>query len=1321
MEQPPQPADPMPAPARRRRRWLRWPLRILGGLLLLLVIAYLGRRWLVMPFVADFAAQAAGEALGGELSIEEIGGSLFGSVEIRGIRTERPGTTTPLRSLELDELVAEYSLWQLATGEPDWFHAVRGHGLRVGVDLRQGAPAVAEPEAEEQAAAFEAPPWLPAVELSGVAVVLDGEQLHLEAPSASLQAALQSPGRHRLVFEAVVQELEAQDQRLDDARLRVVADWTAGALELPHLDAELVHGEERLTATGRIDPERLHATVIGSKLQLAPYAAAAGQELALELGLQAELELPLADPAGARAEVELEGLAFAGFGFELERLSSRITVVDGHLNDGSLELVAPEGTVKLSRISLPLDPGLPLAELARQTQLDLELRLPQLPALLARRGIELEGLPAVTERLTLVGGKRDGELAFEQAGLSGSAGGLSLSGLRLQVGGEADMLTASGIHLPLEFQLEQPWTAADGVELPPIDGKLTVAVLTPVNADGVPEMARIALEDLELRAEDGSVRLSEEARVELNLRQDLKVENLVLETPAGTLELEVDLPLQVGAEELLGDGPLVARGSLSGFELARLRPLLGEIELPVTAGRADLSFALEGSWEEPVMTLAAEGEEWRLAPLAEGLPTGPFAFALSAAYTPGRAELGRGTLTGAGLSAAWQGEMALPLDLRALAAGAAPDLSGALQAEASLESAELGWLAALAPELKPAARSARAAVALEGTIDAPVLTADFRAQALTAGAEAGPPLDLALRARHAGDRLELQELTAAAEGLALSATGSLPLAADPAAPLAEGPVELRLELSRLELPAARALATSFGGQELPEAAGSLRAGLRLAGDWSALELDGELHGEQLVVALPDSELPMEPATLDARFGWADGSAKLSQLQLRSALAELDADAAMALAGDLRALLDGGGFELGPIAGRAEARIPDLAWTAALPSIVRAEGAAVARLGFSGTTDALDYGGEIELEDATLRLASPGLAAFTALNLHGRFDQETVTIERLDGELGAEPFEASGSVRYAGVAEPELDLSFSGRDLLLFRAQGVKLRANANLEVSGPLSQAVAKGRVKVTDGRLVKKVDFLRVPIGAPAPPSPGGIQLFSLAPPLDQLAFDVQVTSTEGFFLRNNVARGRLRPELQLTGTGAVPVLLGEVYLDDLVMDLPATRLEMQPSVVRFLPNDPFRPRINLRGGMRRYGYDVEMLVTGPFDQAEVLFSSVPPLTQEELLLFVSTGQPPAERVDAEGAMSSVAIYLAKDFLATFFGDESTEAEESVLDRREIYTGRDTTRQGEETIEGRFRMIDQFLFDDDSLYLESEKDSYGDFNIGLKLLIRYP
>jgi len=34
---------------------------------------------------------------------------------------------------------------------------------------------------------------------------------------------------------------------------------------------------------------------------------------------------------------------------------------------------------------------------------------------------------------------------------------------------------------------------------------------------------------------------------------------------------------------------------------------------------------------------------------------------------------------------------------------------------------------------------------------------------------------------------------------------------------------------------------------------------------------------------------------------------------------------------------------------------------------------------------------------------------------------------------------------------------------------------------------------------------------------------------------------------------------------------------------------------------------------------------------------------------------------------------------------------------------------------------FDQFLFDDDSLYLESEKDSYGDFNIGLKLLIRYP
>ena len=1303
---------------RRRRRWWRWPAWILGGLAALLVVLYLGRARLVAPFVLDYAAAAAGEALGGQLSIDELGGNWFSGLEIRGVRTLRDFTATPLRSVELDELVAEYSLWELLRGEPGWLHSVRADGLRVALDLRQGSAAGDEPEAEP-AAAFEAPPWLPKVELTGLSLVLDDQDLHLVVPAASLRAALQAPGRHRLTVEAEVEELVALDQRLDQARLRLEADWLAGRLELPHLVASLDHGDGKLRVTGSLDPSTLAAVVVGESLQLAPYAASAGLDLALLLGLNVELRLPLADLAAAEASVTLSGTEFRGFGFDLHRIESSFQVSDRQLSGGSIELVAPEGLLRLTGLKMPLDPSLPAAELARRSEADLELRLPRLPALLARQGVALEGLPSVTDELVLVGGMHGQELRFSEAGLSGPDGGLSLHGLRLQLGGEQELLSADAIRLPLEFRLARPWTAPDGLELPPLDGKATIAILTPVQTDGVPESARFALERLELNAEDQSVRLSQEARVELNLKRDLRVENFILETPAGKLSLDTRLPLAIGAEELLGEGPLMARGSLLGFDLERFRPLLGELELPVIRGRADLSWELSGTWEQPVLLLAVDGQDWLLARLPTSVPTGPFLFGFELSYADGRAELRRGRLEGGGLDATWSGDLALPLDLRSLAAGGQPALDGPFHADATLVSGELGWLAELAPELRPTVSSGRVSLKAEGTWAAPVVDLDVRVEDLALGAEPGPPIRLTLRARQAGDLLEVQELRAEAEGATLSAAGRLPLSLDPARLLAPGPVDFRVDLGRMQLAAAAALAAPFGA--LPTIEGSVSAGLSLSGAWDRLRVDGEVHGFGLRTELPTGEVPLETADLDAVFSWADGAAVLEKLEVRSELAQVDAQASLALATSLQDLLDGLPIVPGPLTGAAEVRVPDLSWITGLPNIQRAEGGAQASISLEGPLDQLDFRGEVQLTDATLRLATPGLAAFTALELRGRFDKELITIDSLAGELGAEPFEATGSVRYAGVEEPVLDLAFRGKDLLLYRAQGVKLRANADLRITGPLSQAVAQGKVKVTDGKLVKKIDFLRIPIGAPAPPRPGGLQLFSLAPPLDQLRFDVEVTSKDGFLLRNNVARGRLRPELKLTGTGEVPVVLGEVYLDSMVMDLPATRLVLQPSVVRFLPNDPFRPRLSLRGGMRRYGYDVEMLVTGPYDQPEVLFSSVPPLTQEELILFVSTGQPPAERVDAGGAMSSVAIYLARDFLATFFGDESTEAEESVLDRLEVYTGRDTTRQGEDTIEGRFRLFNQFLFDDDSLYLESEKDSYGDFNIGIKLLIRYP
>jgi translocation and assembly module TamB len=238
------------------------------------------------------------------------------------------------------------------------------------------------------------------------------------------------------------------------------------------------------------------------------------------------------------------------------------------------------------------------------------------------------------------------------------------------------------------------------------------------------------------------------------------------------------------------------------------------------------------------------------------------------------------------------------------------------------------------------------------------------------------------------------------------------------------------------------------------------------------------------------------------------------------------------------------------------------------------------------------------------------------------------------------------------------------------------------------------------------------------------GLQLFSIRqPPLSDMVFDVRLTSKKPFVIRNNLVRGAVRPELKLIGTGRIPVLAGEVYLEPTRISLPAGSLLFESGVVRFDPNRPDRPTLDLIGTSKMLGYDVTMLVEGPYDEPVVTLSSVPPLSNEELLLLLIAGQQPNSTDDAQasqGQNMNVAVFLGKDLMARWFGSDSVEAGESIMDRFEIGIGRAVTRSGEETVDAQFRIADGVLRDGDKLYITGEKDLFDFYNAGLKIVFRF-
>ncbi|MCB9916423.1 MAG: translocation/assembly module TamB domain-containing protein [Planctomycetes bacterium] len=228
-------------------------------------------------------------------------------------------------------------------------------------------------------------------------------------------------------------------------------------------------------------------------------------------------------------------------------------------------------------------------------------------------------------------------------------------------------------------------------------------------------------------------------------------------------------------------------------------------------------------------------------------------------------------------------------------------------------------------------------------------------------------------------------------------------------------------------------------------------------------------------------------------------------------------------------------------------------------------------------------------------------------------------------------------------------------------------------------------------------------------------------------MRFDVTLSAAQPVVVRNTVMSGSVRPDLHLGGTGLVPVLTGQVYLDPTTLKLPASTLSLTGGTVRFETDDPFLPRVDVQGRTRMLGYDINAALSGPYDEPEVRLSSTPPLAQEDLLLLLFTGRLPDDpaQSDALAAANTVALYLAKDTLARWLAGDGPTDEDSFVSRFDLEAGRDVSKNGVETLEVSYRLTDKEglaseLRDRRNVYLVGERDRFEDYNYGLRLVFRF-
>jgi len=598
------------------------------------------------------------------------------------------------------------------------------------------------------------------------------------------------------------------------------------------------------------------------------------------------------------------------------------------------------------------------------------------------------------------------------------------------------------------------------------------------------------------------------------------------------------------------------------------------------------------------------------------------------------------------------------------------------------------------------------------------LAADVRATRLVP-AEGWPELELELAARAGGERAIVEQCRLmAGETLTLSLDGELPFDEREPWKLAQGTFQASAEL---RLGDAGILPWRELGLPGP-VAGALQARARLAGLAPDLRGFAELSGERLSIA------PVADGGVVSTLGLGEGTLR-ARVSLNGALAleELVLEARPGVRIDARGtLFQRTALEVWWREGRApwlesgtdlatRWSIENLAVLADLtPMLRRTAGTTRGEVRIEGALASPRLTGRAELRDGEVRLD----ANFPVLQrLAGEFqlDGERVLVERLRGELGAGPFDIGGSLRLG--PRTELDLAIRGRELLVVQRPDLRVRADADLTLSGPLDALVLRGELSPQDSRWSRNFDWFR-------PRARGGLgreaspPLFSIDKGLlSTLRFDVRLRGGEPFRIDSNVARGSLRPDLALTGTGRAPVLTGALFLDPTLVPLPAATLELRSGTLAIDRRDPLDPVLDFSLSARVRGYDIAIRASGRYSAPELELSSVPPLPGEDILLLLLTGRAPGAALtgdDGIDAAETVIVYLGKDLISRLFDGEG-----SMMERVEFQTGADVTQNGGSTAQVRIRVSGRAEGTGRAIYLRGERDIYDRINFGARFVMR--
>ena len=1222
---------------RHPARWALALLLLTGGLLL---GVYLLRGVLVYPHLKRAAIAVFRDDLDLQLELGAIRGSLLGGIAFEDVRIgSLPSADTPM-DIRIDALRARYRLVDLLQGLDTFLGGttvVIDHP-RAFIDLSRPSSETPSGDAPEASGGW--PAVLPRISILAGTLDLKGDGYG----STFSGIRLDPPDREDAAagFQLQIEDWRWHLPPLRDGRVKAGAGLVlgpsgrlaihgltlnsrevveAGTVDLSQLPQRLSFearippgGGGQLVISGRHDDDRLQLHIDGEGVGLAvveQILEMPPQDITGQVDVTVDLLLPYDQPEELQGTVEMRAGSGRWQSFAWEQVLLQARAGEGRLVVPQAEWISQGNTGRIQDLSLSaaaLFDG-QLDRLLAGLNAGFAFSLKNIPALTALWNVDTHPAAATVppHHLALQGQVQDGVLRLSEGRLTCGDSAIRIDRLQIDLADVVHRQTAAGLEAEAVLDVPELEDFAALLPGPPFAGRLQ-GRLTLTGSLQIPRGA-FSLEGEDLRV--AGVRLG---RLDATGRSDGKrlwVETLALHNGNDRVSLTGRIDIDSGR---LSETRLAAHiqdiGTYANPLPLVTQPVSGEVDLKSTiagtlaqpelqaaftltkAGLGELTAAqIQGELQASPNQLTIEQIAVKAAP-GDFVLSGRMAFGQN--DSPLTAELTRFSLQkdGAALHLAAparviglpdHGWRITPLVLKGSAGRIAVRgrLGGTGPADLQIEMAGIQadpWLAAFGGPVR-ALENVDARLGLSGTTAAPRLDLSGNLRGMQIGQwphGLQGQFDIGLDA----DGLSIRRWAwTDAAGQEMSAAGRIPMAYREGWQDTGAPMQLRAELAMGDLAILK-----DAMPDIPVSGGRLQTRLDLAGTLAAPTgtLQSTLHDLLLTPTLEGQ--PQGPFEGAARLRLNGRGADLDELRITSALMSLKGTGHWRIDAAATPWSWGTGqWPKGTVSGAVDMDVPDLGWLAAmLPGVRRINGRLKGSLTIGGPWQAPAVTADLSLKEGGLQPEGDA-PALEAVHAELEADGTQVVLRSGGGEIGGAPFQVTGALRKTDDGAWTTDFRFNGTNLLLYRTADIRVRADTALHLTGPVAKMALRGEVGLTNSRFRRNVDFFGFLKGAPPSAGTPSEVLFSLPdPPLRDMTFDINIDSKTPFELANNVVKGGLRPHLHLGGTGELPLLTGDVYLDPTRLRLPAGLMTIESGVIRFLPSRANRPVMDLQGGAR-------------------------------------------------------------------------------------------------------------------------------------------